>query len=449
MPVTDTTNCCDGPSLSLDAALSAAGVGAFQLRLLALFGLVWAADAMQVLAIGFAAPSIAGEFGLPVAQAVQGGTAFFLGMLIGAWGFGRLADRFGRRRVLIGTVLMDALFGLLSAAAPNFSLLLGLRFLVGAAVGGTLPVDYAMMAEFLPAASRGRWLVGLESFWALGTLALALASALAAGLAPAMAWRWIFAAAALPALIGLWFRPWIPESPAYLARTGRPVQALDVLDRVALANGRGRLPSSVRVEQAQSPAGPATVFTGDLRRPSLLILAVWLLVSVSYYGVFVWLPSQLASLGHGFLRGQGFLVLLALAQLPGYALAAFGVERWGRRATLIAFLSLGAISCALFVAASSPLLLAAALLLMSFAFLGAWGALYAFTPEIFPTRLRATGMGLAGAMARLGGLLAPSALAAVVLVSFGAAIALFAVLLALAALATYAINLETRGVPLS
>jgi putative MFS transporter len=125
------------------------------------------------------------------------------------------------------------------------------------------------------------------------------------------------------------------------------------------------------------------------------------------------------------------------------------VERWGRRATLIAFLSLGAISCALFVAASSPLLLAAALLLMSFAFLGAWGALYAFTPEIFPTRLRATGMGLAGAMARLGGLLAPSALAAVVLVSFGAAIALFAVLLALAALAAYAINLETRGVPLS
>ena len=82
---------------------------------------------------------------------MQGGTAFFLGMLIGAWGFGRLADRFGRRRVLIGTVLMDALFGLLSAAAPNFSLLLGLRFLVGAAVGGTLPVDYAMMAEFLSA----------------------------------------------------------------------------------------------------------------------------------------------------------------------------------------------------------------------------------------------------------------------------------------------------------
>jgi putative MFS transporter len=191
------------------------------------------------------------------------------------------------------------------------------------------------------------------------------------------------------------------------------------------------------------------VLTGDLRRPSLLILMVWFLVSVSYYGVFVWLPSQLALLGHGFVRGQGFLVLVALAQLPGYALAAFGVERWGRRPTLIAFLILSATSCALFVAAGSALLVASALLIMSFAFLGTWGALYAFTPEIYPTRLRATGMGLAGAVARLGGLLAPSALTAVVLVSFGSAIALFAVLLAIAALATYAINVETRAVPLS
>src|SRR5262249_3371528 len=107
-------------SLPLNAAISAVGVGAFQKRLLGIFGLVWAADAMQVLAIGFAVPTIAAEFGLTIPQAVQVGTGFFLGMLIGAWGFGRLADRFGRRRVLISTVLMDAIFGLLSAIAPTF-----------------------------------------------------------------------------------------------------------------------------------------------------------------------------------------------------------------------------------------------------------------------------------------------------------------------------------------
>jgi putative MFS transporter len=169
---------------------------------------------------------------------------------------------------------------------------------------------------------------------------------------------------------------------------------------------------------------------------------------MSYYGVFVWLPSQLANLGHGFLRGQEFLVLLALAQLPGYALAAYGVERWGRRPTLMGFLVLSASGCLLYVIANTVSVIVTATLLMSFAFLGTWGALYAFTPELYPTRLRATGMGTAGAVARLGGLLAPSAVGLIVRVSFEAAIALFAALLAIAAVATYAIKEETRAAPL-
>ena len=77
-------------------------------------------------------------------------------MLLGAWGFGRLADRIGRRKVLILTVLIDAVFGLASVFAHDFTLLLVLRLLTGVGVGGTLPVDYAMMAEFLPPRRRGR-----------------------------------------------------------------------------------------------------------------------------------------------------------------------------------------------------------------------------------------------------------------------------------------------------
>lgn len=433
---------------TVDDAISAAGTGPFQRRLLGIFGLVWAADAMQVLAIGFAARSIAGEFGLTVLQALQVGTIFFFGMLIGAWGFGRLADRIGRRKVLIVTVLMDAGFGLLSAISPNFTILLVLRFLTGIAVGGTLPVDYAMMAEYLPAKNRGRWLVGLEAFWAVGTLALALVNWLAAAHDPGNAWRWIFAASALPAVIGFWLRLWIPESPHYLLRTGRTAEALDVVNKVARANGQPPIAGPLAGEVQARPSALA-LFAGALLRPSVLVLSVWFLVSLSYYGVFVWLPSQLADAGHGFVRGQDFLVLLALAQLPGYALAAWGVERFGRRPTLMAFLLLSALGCLIYIAASSSSAVAAAMLLMSFALLGTWGALYAFTPEIYPTTLRGTGMGTAGAMARFGGLLAPSAVGLVVEISFEAAIGVFAGLLAVAAIATYAINVETRAVPLS
>ncbi|HEY0033325.1 MAG TPA: MFS transporter, partial [Devosia sp.] len=160
--------------LTVDGVLERAGAGRFQWRLLAIFGLVWAADAMQVLAVGFTSASIAATFGVSVPEALQTGTLFFLGMLIGASLFGRLADRFGRRRVLLVTVICDAIFGLLSVFAPNLLVLVLFRFLTGMAVGGTLPVDYAMMAEFLPAKNRGRWLVVLEGFWAVGTVVVAL-----------------------------------------------------------------------------------------------------------------------------------------------------------------------------------------------------------------------------------------------------------------------------------
>ncbi|MYZ46373.1 MFS transporter [Propylenella binzhouense] len=435
-------------AVPFETALAAAGVGAFQKRLIGIFGLVWAADAMQVLAIGFTAPSIAATFGLSVPQALQTGTLFFLGMLIGASLFGRLADRFGRRRVLIATVLIDAVFGLLSAVAPGFGWLLALRFLTGLGVGGTLPVDYAMMAEFLTPDRRGRWLVVLEGFWAVGTVLVALAAWAAQAGGGEDAWRTIFLATGAPALIGLLLRLWVPESPLYLLRTGRGREARAVLERIAHANGR-TAPAVELAETREAQPGLAALFSGVLLRRTLLVLVAWLLVSVSYYGVFVWLPARLAGQGFGFVRGHLFLVVLALAQLPGYALAAYGVEQWGRRPTLIGFLVLSAAGCFLYAVTTSAPLVAGSMIVMSFALLGTWGSLYAFTPELYPTTLRATGMGAAGTMARLGGLLAPSAMAPVVASGFGTALAVFAALLLVAAGAVAAIGVETRNVPLA
>ncbi|WP_200840687.1 MFS transporter [Geminicoccus flavidas] len=433
---------------TVEAVLSDAGVGPFQYRLLGVFGLVWTADAMQVLAVGFTAPSIAATFGLGLPEALQTGTVFFFGMLIGAALFGRLADRYGRRRILLGTVALDAVFGLLSVFAPNFEILLVLRFVTGLAVGGTLPVDYAMMAEFLPARQRGRWLVALEGFWAVGTLVVAITAWVASSAGVADTWRWIFAVTAAPAVAGIFLRFWVPESPLYLLKSNRPEEARSVLNRVLTGNGR----PATQMRITAGPTAPARdaggILTGPLMRRTLLILTVWLLVSASYYGVFVWLPGRLAGEGFGFVRGYGFLVLVALAQIPGYALAAWGVERLGRRPTLIAFLGLSALGCFLFTVATTAGLIATSILLMSFALLGTWGALYAFTPELYPTRSRATGMGAAGAVARFGGLLAPTVMAPVMALGFNVAIGLFAGLLVLAMLATAMIDVETRSVPL-
>ena len=437
-------------NITVDDALSEAGAGRFQRRLMAIFGLVWAADAMQVVAVGFAAPSIAASFGLDMRTALQSGTLFFLGMFLGAALFGRLADRVGRRNVLIVTVACDAVFGLASAFSPDFQWLLALRFLTGLAVGGTLPVDYAMMAEFLPPRNRGRWLVWLEGFWALGTLIVALTAWAAATWALGAPWKLIYIVAALPACIGIFLRLWVPESPMYLLRRDREPQARAIINRVRVANGTPALPEGARlILPPSAPAAAGGILAPGLARTTLAVLSVWFLVSLSYYGVFVWLPGKLATEGFGFVRGYGFLVVLALAQLPGYALAAWGVDNWGRQRTLRIFLMLSALGCLIFVSASTAVLVAGALMLMSFALLGTWGALYALTPEVYPTTLRATGMGMAGAVARLGGLAAPSVLAVLATSNFNAMIGLFAALLVLAAVLSFAIGRETRGVSIA
>ena len=429
--------------ISVEKGIQTAGVGKFQYRLFVIFGLVWLADAMQVLSIGFSAPSIAKTFGKTVPEALQTGTFFFIGMLIGAFVFGRLADRIGRRPVLMMAVVIDAFAGVASAFAPEFAWLLVLRFITGIGVGGTLPVDYTMMAEFLPSDRRGRWLVLLESFWAVGTIFLAIL-ALVAVYWGEDAWRVIFFVTGLPALIGVVLRFYIPESPMYLNRNGKSEEARKVLQRVAKVNGNTVDIPALQPEK-QERKSLFALFSQDLRRRSFSLFLAWALISIAYYGVFVYLPVKLSSEGFAFMRGQVFLVVLALVQLPGFALSAYGVERWGRKPTLIGFLLLSAVGCMLYSLGSSPFVVIGSTLLMSFSLLGTWGALYAFTPEVYPTDLRASGMGMAGAVARFGGLFAPAIIAPIMATHFTMALAVLSAMLVGGALSIWAVDVESRN----
>ena len=429
-------------AVSVEHGLQAAGVGRFQHRIFMIFGLVWLADAMQVLSIGFSAPSIAKTFGLTMPQALQTGTLFFVGMLIGAFVFGRLADRIGRRPVLMMAVAIDACFGVASSFAPDFTWLLALRFLTGIGVGATLPVDYTMMAEFLPSDRRGRWLVLLESFWALGTICLAVLALWAVQWGDD-AWRVIFFVTGLPALIGVVLRFYIPESPMYLHRSGKLEEARAVLARVARTNGRAVDIPALQPERRQK-SSLLSLFKDGLRRRSVSLFLAWALISIAYYGVFVYLPIKLGAEGFGFMRGQEFLIVLALVQLPGFALAAYGVERWGRKPTLVGFLLLSSIGCLGYSLGSATAVVVGSTLLMSFALLGTWGALYAFTPEVYPTRLRASGMGMAGAVARFGGLFAPAIVAPVMATHFTLALVMLSSLLLAGAVAILCVDTESR-----
>lgn len=432
--------------LTFDQAIERAGFGRFQGKLMIICGLGWAADAMEVLLISFALPAIGEEWGLSNAQKGLLGTAIFLGMLAGAWVWGRLSDLAGRKIGFVSTVAIDSLFGLASAFAPTFGWLVALRALTGFGVGGTLPVDYSIFAEYLPANKRGRYLVLLEAFWALGAI---LAAGLAWLIVPRLGWRWLLAVSALPGLIIFFIRRYVPESPRYLLVNGKSEQAAAVLRQVARENGRDLAEFTLAPLSPAPKTRIADLLRPQLRRTSLLLWVIWFGISLGYYGVFTWLPGFFRSAGMTLLPVYQNAFVLALAQLPGYFSAAWLVERWGRRRTLAFYLVASGLFTYLFAAVTSLNWIVAMGVWMSFFTLGAWGALYAYTPEAYPTNLRGTGMGAASGFTRIAGAIAPSLGAALLGGGLALPLTVFAVSYVLAGGAALLLPRETRQKPLA
>ncbi len=428
-------------SVSFDQALERAGYGRFQRRLLVICGLGWAADAMEILLVSFALPAMAAEWSLSAFQKSALATAIFIGMLVGAVFWGRLADRIGRKAGFVLTIAIDSAFGLASAFAPGFASFLVLRALTGFGVGGTLPVDYGMFSEYLPAKDRGRRLVMLEAFWALGTLA---AAGLAWLVVPRLGWRWLFALSALPGLILFAVRGGVPESPRFLFSKGRAAEAREVLERVARENGRALPEGELEAPAAPRPSRVGELFSPGLLRTTVLLWLAWFMISIGYYGAFTWIPSWFRAKGLSLPSVYPNAFIMALAQLPGYLSAAALVERWGRTKTLGAYLAASGAAAWLFALAVTPFWVVASAVLLSFFALGAWGALYAYTPEAYPTAIRTTGIGAASGMTRIAGALAPTIGAALAGRGLAAPLAVFALAYAVAAAAAFALPLETK-----
>jgi putative MFS transporter len=149
------------------------------------------------------------------------------------------------------------------------------------------------------------------------------------------------------------------------------------------------------------------LFSSKYSKRTVAIWLTWFFVNFSYYGAFLWMPSLLADQFGSLTTSFGYTLVISLAQLPGYFLAAWLVEKIGRRACLVGFLAVSAISSVLFSLATSVASVLVWGMLLSASNLGAWGVLYAVTPEIYPTRLRGTGAGAAAGFGRVASIVAP------------------------------------------
>ncbi|PRQ12244.1 MFS transporter [Corynebacterium sp. 13CS0277] len=410
-------------TLSRTERLDGLRFGPAHKKLLVGSGIGWALDAMDVGLISFIMAALAKEWQLSQGQLSTLASAGFVGMMIGASVGGLLADKIGRRNVFALTLLIYGVATGASALAGGVGVLIALRFIVGLGLGAELPVASTLVAEYAPRHIRGRVVVALESFWAAGWLAAALVGFLVVPLDGG--WRWALITGVIPALYAIVVRRHLPESVRYLESRGRLTEAEAAVRSFEKGTTRYEAPTPPRTTMspdATNAAAPHTsadaevpapsglvglLRTRSLRGRALALSAVWFFVNLAYYGTFIWLPTLLFLQGHSLVKSFAYTLIITLAQLPGYAAAAYLVEKIGRRATLSSFLVGSALAAAAFGLQTTPTGIMIAGCLVSFFNLGAWGALYAIGPEVFPTAVRATGTGLAAATGRVAGIIAP------------------------------------------
>ncbi|MGW0041239.1 MFS transporter [Rhodococcus sp. NPDC003348] len=389
-------------------------------RLLVGSGIGWALDAMDVGLISFVMAALAVQWNLSNTQLSWIGSIGFVGMAVGASLGGLLADRLGRRQVFAATLLVYGLATGAAALAGSVAVLMALRFVVGLGLGAELPVASTLVSEYAPRKLRGRMVVALEAFWAVGWVLAALIGYFVVPLGDD-GWRWALAVGLVPTAYAVVVRLGLPESVRFLESRGRDAEAeVAVRDFEAAAGVEAPVSATVSdasqppdTSQPPEPAEPTetpvreSIWSARLRRRTTALWAIWFCVNLSYYGAFIWLPSLLVNQGFDLVKSFQYTLVITLAQLPGYAVAAWLIEAWGRRSTLATFLAGSAVAAGLFGLADTPTQIVAAGMALSFFNLGAWGALYAIGPELYPTPVRGSGTGAAAAFGRIASILSP------------------------------------------
>jgi MFS transporter, putative metabolite:H+ symporter len=427
-----------------------------QIGLLFAGGLGYTFDAMDGAVIAFILPAVTALWGLSSGQTGLLGSSLLIGYLFGAFLAGTLGDLIGRKRIMMYALAIYCTATLIAAASPSWEFLFVMRVLAGFGTGAESAIIAPFLAEFIPSKVRGVLVGSLAGFFSFGYVGAAL---LGRFIVPTSdnGWRIVQVITALPILLLLWWRRSIPESPRWLIERGRADEAEQVvasLEQRVARHVSGPLPPPDSVPLPAVPARTGGSFGRNLAalwgrtmaRTTAMVWILWFAITFAYYGFFTWIPSLLVRLGFNITQSFDYSLIIYVAQIPGYYSAAFISEKIDRKWTITTYLVGGAISALLLANARDGTLITATGALLSFFMNGTYAGLYSYTPEVYPTAFRATGMGVASAVGRIGGIAAPLIIGFTFgAIGFGGVFTLTTAVLAAAALAVVVVGVSTAG----
>ena len=386
---------------SAAARLDRLPISPFHTRMLGLIGAGMFFDSFDIYLTGSVLATLGAQHFSTGALNAQFVSWTFVGMLIGAAGAGVLGDRFGRKFTYQFNLGVFGLASLAGAAAPDMQWLLATRFVAGIGLGAEIVIGYATMIEFVPPGQRGRWAAALSLVTNCGLFVATLAAYL---VIPSFGWRWMFVIAGVGALVVLWLRRAIPESPRWLEARGRHEEADALLARIE-AESPSPLPHAAPAPLAA--AGPALFGPGMIGR---LLLGSLLLVtiSVAIYGFVVWVPSILVKNGLSLNRSLGQSVLMSLGGPAGALLGVALNDVIGRKPAIVgASVLAAAVGMGFAYAGSEAVAVGLGFAMFTLIYFLVSVVVANYVPEMFPTAVRMRGAGICNMAGRLATIAVP------------------------------------------
>ncbi|MHC6228610.1 MFS transporter [Arthrobacter sp. MMS24-T111] len=442
--------------MSLTARLDRLPLSRPHYKLLLIGGLGYSFDGMDGAVVAFLLPRIQEIWRLSTASLGLVGSAAPLGFFFGAILSGWLGDRFGRKKVMLWALAFYCAMSVVAAVAPNFEVFLVARVLAGLGAGAESVIIAPFLSEFIPPKRRG-WFIGtLAGFFSFGFVAAALIGRFVVPVGDD-GWRWAQVITAVPILLLLWWRRSLPESPRFLMSQGRAAEAEQVVEgfeqKVLRATGKDLPAVEAGGEDITKHGQKISIWNAlkvmwspALRRRTAVIWLIWFVITFSYYGFFSWIPTLLVGRGITVTKSFEYSIIIYLAQIPGYFSAAWLCDRIDRKNTIALYLAGSALSAFWLSQSNDSGMILVAAATLSFFLNGTYAGVYAYTPELFPTWMRATGVGLASAVGRVGSILAPSIIGVfAATLGFGGVFTMTTVVLAVGVIGVVIFGTSTAG----
>ncbi|XP_030741132.2 putative transporter SVOPL [Echinops telfairi] len=463
-------------TFTVEDAVETIGFGRFHIALFLIMGSTGVAEAMEIMLIAVVSPVIRCEWRLENWQVALVTTMVFFGYMVFSILFGLLADRYGRWKV--GWALLPAhlwadppsgaYFSLLTSFSPSYGWFVFLRTMVGCGVSGHSQ-GLIIKTEFLPTKYRGYMLPLSQVFWLAGSL---LIIGLASVVIPTIGWRWLIRIASIPGIILIMAFRFIPESARFNVSTGNTQAALATLEHIARTN-RSVMPEGTLVEPVLDKRGRfADLLTPKYLRTTLQIWVIWLGISFAYYGVILASAELLerdlvcgsrpesevvVAMGdseesrspcycHMFAPSDyRTMIISTLGEIALNPLNILGINFLGRRISLSITMGCTALFFLLLNICTSSSGLIGFLFMLRALVAANFNTIYIYTAEVYPTTMRALGMGTSGSLCRIGAMMAPFIAQVLMSASILGALCLFASVCVVCAISAFTLPIETKG----